>query len=399
MLLYLSLFTVLLSCVLVLFNKKSNPNAIYLALFFVLSSTFGIAHHFVFQTQEVFWMAVFFNHFVPLMFLIGPALYFYVRGTLNEAKRLSRKDAVHLIPALFSFIGTIPYYYTAFDTKLTIAKQLTAQVNSIRSIDVNLFYDAGESFVLRSVLCLGYVLFSGYRIIYYYRFTITKNGTANPQQTLVLRWLIVLISATLIITSLFLYMAFEAAFVKISETITNGYAFYLATGMLYFLMTLSLLQFPSVLYGIPVEELKETEIEKQQLDKIPNKASKAEKRTKTIDTESIAFICSSIETYLAKEKPYLDPQFSVFTIAAALGMAETQVNYAIKNGLQTSFVKLRSELRVAHALNLLQSTTKERLTIEAIGEQSGFKTRSNFYMAFKERVGVTPTEFIAAKTA
>jgi hypothetical protein len=156
------------------------------------------------------------------MFLIGPFLYFYVRGNLTSTKKLSFKDRLHFLPALVSLIGTIPYYCTPFDTKLTSAKQLITQINSIRNIDVNLFYDAGESFIIRAVLCLVYVLFSGYRVIIYYK----KNRNLNPHQSLLLRWLTILLSATLIITSLFLGMAIEATYVNISEIIASGYAFY-----------------------------------------------------------------------------------------------------------------------------------------------------------------------------
>jgi uncharacterized membrane protein YbhN (UPF0104 family) len=183
MLLYLSLFTILLSFVLLVYTKKSNSNAFYLTLFFILSSTFGLAHHFVFQTTDLFWIAVFFNHFVPFMFLIGPFLYFYVRATLNETKKLSGKDILHFVPALISLLGTIPYYCTPFATKISIAQQLIDHINSIRSINVNLFYDAGESFVLRTILCLAYVLFSGYRVIVYYK----KNTERTRQQEVVLR--------------------------------------------------------------------------------------------------------------------------------------------------------------------------------------------------------------------
>jgi AraC-like DNA-binding protein len=41
----------------------------------------------------------------------------------------------------------------------------------------------------------------------------------------------------------------------------------------------------------------------------------------------------------------------------------------------------------------LKRGTDSTLTIEAISEQSGFKTRSNFYTAFKEETGLTPTEY------
>jgi AraC-like DNA-binding protein len=207
-----------------------------------------------------------------------------------------------------------------------------------------------------------------------------------------LRWLTILLSATLIISSLFLGMAIEATYENISELIASGYAFYFAAGIFYFIMALALLQFPSVLYGIPKEKSQKTK-----------KVKKSPKKPKTIRSEKSMTnevdndLCSKIEYYLTTEKPYLDPQFSVFTIAVALGVSETQVNHALKNGMHTSFIKLRADLRVDHAISLLQSTTKERLTIEAIGEQSGFKTRSNFYSAFKEIIGLTPTEYMQQK--
>lgn len=97
--------------------------------------------------------------------------------------------------------------------------------------------------------------------------------------------------------------------------------------------------------------------------------------------------------YLREKKPYLDPDFSISTIAINLQVPQNHISYCINTLMNTTFYKLRAELRVEHAIALLQSTTKERLTIEAIGEHSGFKTRSNFYMAFKEITGMTPTEY------
>ena len=60
----------------------------------------------------------------------------------------------------------------------------------------------------------------------------------------------------------------------------------------------------------------------------------------------------------------------------------------------TKFSKLKSELRIKYALELLKNGSNSLITIEAIGKQSGFKTRSNFYSAFKDETGFTPTEYI-----
>lgn len=66
--------------------------------------------------------------------------------------------------------------------------------------------------------------------------------------------------------------------------------------------------------------------------------------------------------------------------------------------MQTKFATLKSDLRINYAVELLSGNLNDSFTIEGIAQQSGFKTRASFYNAFKERVGVTPTEFIAGKS-
>jgi AraC-like DNA-binding protein len=63
----------------------------------------------------------------------------------------------------------------------------------------------------------------------------------------------------------------------------------------------------------------------------------------------------------------------------------------------TKFATLKSDLRIDYAVKLLSGNLNDSFTIEGIAQQSGFKTRASFYSAFKERVGITPSEFIAKK--
>ena len=387
MLLYLCLLTILLSLVLLFYNRNSKSNTLFLALFFITSSSFGLAHYFVFQTKSLFWIALFFNHWVPFMFLIGPFLFFYVRGAITERSGLTKWDFVHFAPAILSGVGTIPYYLESFEVKKNIAKQLIYNVNSIRDIEVNLFYDAGESFVLRSVLCLVYLLYSIYLVFRYYKNEMSYSLKLSSQKLLVLRWLSILLGAILLIVTIFIGLAFNAAYVRISDSITEGYVYYIGTGVIYLIMALALLQFPNVLYGISrnPDAIATIEVKNNPINK---------SQDSFIENGSVTELGEKINTYLKEKKPYLDTFFSVSSIAIALGVSEDQISFCIKHYLNTNFIKLRTELRVNHAINLLQSEAKDRLTIEAIGKESGFKTRSNFYTAFKEETGFTPTEYI-----
>jgi AraC-like DNA-binding protein len=100
---------------------------------------------------------------------------------------------------------------------------------------------------------------------------------------------------------------------------------------------------------------------------------------------------------LERERPFLKTDFSISDIALAMQVPQNHVAYCINNIMQTKFATLKSDLRIDYAAELLSENVNDSFTIEGIAQQSGFKTRASFYNAFKERVGVTPTEFIAAK--
>jgi len=47
-------------------------------------------------------------------------------------------------------------------------------------------------------------------------------------------------------------------------------------------------------------------------------------------------------------------------------------------------------LRVRHAKKLIKEGKTKELTLEAIGQLSGFSTRNTFFMAFKKVEGISP---------
>ena len=129
MLLYVSIFTILLSLLLLFNNWVVNKNAAFLSMFLINSSIYGIAHYFVVYGKSPFWLAVFYNHFTPLMLLLGPFLLFYVRGTLNDSYRMVWYDFLHFIPALIHLIGIIPYSVQPWEKKMAIANTIINDID------------------------------------------------------------------------------------------------------------------------------------------------------------------------------------------------------------------------------------------------------------------------------
>ena len=333
-----------------------------------------------------FGLALFYNHFSPFMFLIGPFLYFYVRNTLKNQYRLKSQDLWHFIPATIAFVGTIPYYLQSFDKKLEIADQIIQNLDAIRKIDVNLFYTIEQSFALRTLLVLSYLLYCFYLLWRFRPSKIYRKQAEKKQYYIVFRWLLFLLSNMLFICVSFTILALNAATSIPSESIQDGYILYVMAGFSYCLLSFSLLLFPEILYGIPL---------------IPNhpvnkrKKENTQKNITKIHKEDPLFeLSNAIEKYLYDKKPFLKQDFSISTIALDLRVPQNKVAYCINHIMGTKFSKLKTKLRIAHALELLKSGSNSIVTIEAIGKQSGFKTRSYFYAEFRKEIGCTPSEYI-----
>lgn len=389
MLLYVSLFTILLSLILLFNNIKIKPNATYLALFLISLSIYGITHYFVLYGKSAFWLAIFYTHFSPLMLLLGPLLLFYVRGALEDHIGLTKKDWIHFVPALVHLVGIIPYFLQPFSEKIKIAARIIENVDVLVEINTNYFYSATENYSIRSVLLLLYIMYCMYLI--WRRLKVPNfDSTISKKELLVsLRWLIILISSMFFIVIEFLIFTIHSIYLKPSIGLVNFYPVYILSGAAYCIMSFSLLLFPNILYGFPKRRTsKRTNTETQ------NKTG-ASGSINTENEDPFNNLTLAIQEYLAAEKPFLKPDFAISDIALAMQVPLNHVSYCINTVMKIKFSDLKSDLRVTYAVDLLSGKIKHSYTIEGIALHSGFKTRANFYNAFKAKIGMTPTEYQA----
>lgn len=390
MLLYLTLSTFALAVLLLANNYNRNKTAVYVALFLMIVSLYGITHYLVLFGQSPFWLAIFYNHFTPLYLLLGPLLFFYIRATLMDQAGLSKLDILHFIPAVVQTIGITPYLFSPFTIKVENAERIINNIDTITDIHLNLFYTAEASFLIRGGLFLIYILYCGYLLLIHAPIIRKENAIPKKQFNISLKWLAILISCSFLITIYLLTVTMMSFYVSPKEAFSNSYFLNLISGISYFIMTFSLLLFPHILYGMP-RKIKNTSnaINVKKKDNVEISSVVA-----VIPKEDPLFeLSEKIKDYLVNQKPFLNPDFSISDIAIELQVPQNHISYSINTLMGTSFYKLRTEFRVQNAIALLQSDAKENLTIEAIGAQSGFKTRSNFYIAFKEITGMTPTEY------
>jgi AraC-like DNA-binding protein len=388
MLLYLTLSTIVIALFLLVNNYGKNKHALCVSLFLCIVSLYGLAHYLVLFGYSAFWLAVFYNHFTPLYLLLGPFLLFYVRGVLFDTECISKKDLLHGIPALIQLVGIVPYIMKPFATKLHYANLIITDFNNIIFLNLNLFYNADISFLIRVGLFFVYILYTIYLLLRHLPEIKKQRSVAKKQFTLSGRWLWILVSCSLVITVYFIVMTLLSFVSTPEEAFNNSYWLHLASGIAYFVMTFSLLVLPEILYGMPRQTLASSSNPKEELQQLPITRSLA------LNTNDPMLVLSEkIIHYMENEKPYIAFDFSIASLAFHFKVPQHHISYCINTILQSSFYKLRGEYRVKYAIQLLKEDTKMSLTMEAIGEQAGFSTRSNFYKTFKEFMGVTPLEY------
>jgi YesN/AraC family two-component response regulator len=113
----------------------------------------------------------------------------------------------------------------------------------------------------------------------------------------------------------------------------------------------------------------------------------------TLTEEELANIETVIRNELNSKSSYKNPEISLSKLAALMDIPSYKISITLNEKMDTTFYDLINSKRVEASLSLLQQN--KNLTIEAIGSEVGFKSKSTFYRALKKHKGTTPTDFIS----
>lgn len=104
-------------------------------------------------------------------------------------------------------------------------------------------------------------------------------------------------------------------------------------------------------------------------------------------------IREDLDIFMNKHEPYLEPTLTIYDLAKSIDTNYKYLSKTINKVYGQNFVSYINHFRIGTAKELLKDPTFEQYTIEAIGEMSGFKSKSAFNAAFKKITGYTPSEY------
>jgi AraC-like DNA-binding protein len=112
---------------------------------------------------------------------------------------------------------------------------------------------------------------------------------------------------------------------------------------------------------------------------------------KKIDDREIHSLTRQLQQLMQEEKPYKNEVLKIGDLANKLQVTQHYLSQFLNEHFGKNFTSYINEYRIDEAKQMILSN--ETYTLEAIGYECGFKSKSTFFTTFKRMTGVTPAVY------
>lgn len=319
----------------------------------------------------------------PLIYLVWPLIYLYIRGLAYQEIRFRKFDFLLFLPAIIQFVLRIPYFLMPANEKLELIR-LYRQGNpraflyseGIQPVDLHPFLIEIWSLILM-VLCFR-ILFSLRR---------QKNRLSDFQNRLQLRWLTLFLGINFLEFLLFAYHWFVGALM-----LENIRFITIEAAIILLLVSVVLFFHPHILYGfkgrVPMLQAEDEEQEVTETDK------EAAIAGYVLSPERRMEILQQIREMMEERKVFLQKGYSIRHLGKDTGVPFNYLSQVINQEYGMNFNELINNHRIRYFKELYVDPENKGYTLEALAEKAGFSSRATFARSFIRVEGVTPREFV-----
>lgn len=129
----------------------------------------------------------------------------------------------------------------------------------------------------------------------------------------------------------------------------------------------------------------------QLIDESLEETKPVSKEVEAKDSESMRLIIERIDNLLFEDKIYKNPEITLSSFARMVPTNETYLRDAIKRHYNCSYTDLLNECRLTEVECML---LQKEAQVNELYEEVGFNSSSAFYVAFKRKHNMTPTQWI-----
>lgn len=327
-------------------NQHINKN---LGLFLFLSTILGV----IILPFELFNIHVPFIYYFETNIFATPFLYFYAKN-LNSKKNI-KSSKIFVIPIIIFIL-----HFTIYSFNLSRYTIIT--LFCLEHLCIHLY-------------CI-YILRKTYKIILLKENQLNQYFSNMENKTL--KWLRKII---IIIIGLHCYWLFADIFYTIVHSISylDNISSILTVAVIYFIAYKSI-RHPAIFFEIDTLN-----------SQLNNKLSNI---NKPILSENDELIFDRINHILDTDKLYKNKNLNLRQLAEAIETTDKTLSRIINTKTGNNFFHLINSRRIECFNNKIVENPDSNLTLFALGEECGFKSKSTFYAVYKKLEGLTPNEFV-----
>ncbi len=295
--------------------------------------------------------------YLPILFLIGPLLYFYSLFLTRSRGKFHARNLLHLLPLFLVIVAFIPFYIKPGYEKIV---DLDAYLMWIRTVQF-----------LHALQCFIYLYFA-FRVLRRYQRHIAD--VYSLVERINLNWLKILLAVSAVLFGIY--------FIELLALFLFSWDFpYSYYGII---LTIYLIGYWSMRQQ-PIATLPETREERRE--------AKPEISRSRFEDGTVEIKLALLLNYMEKEKPYLESSLNLNELAGRLSLSPHNLSYIINSRLQKNFFQFVNQYRVEEVKCALAGKKKQREDLLAIAFEAGFNTKATFNTIFKSHTGMTPSEY------
>ncbi|MBK8394047.1 MAG: AraC family transcriptional regulator [Leptospiraceae bacterium] len=325
-------------------NRNKYASAIYQAILLLLTGL-GIWIGSLYASHRILDFPFLARVGFLLLSLTGGLVYLATRTILEKSNRIQKKDALFFIVPVGVLIYLLPFYFSDLESKLIYLKEDLISVHT--DCLVISFITTINNFIA--------LVFSVRLLKSYYN--------TKPKQIFNYNLLLAIITIPMVVSLL-------------DKNFLNSGLFS------FFVSILVIIRSYSLLYTFNTSE-------KQNLFFYSEEKYEKSK----LNLNELKVLGDKVQTYFEKEKPFLNPDFSLKEISTALEISPAKLSQIFTEYFQKSFYQTVNEYRVTEVIAALRDSKKNNENLLQIAFASGFNSKSTFNDAFKKITGKTPSQY------
>jgi AraC-like DNA-binding protein len=335
----------------------------------------------------------------PLIYLCAPFIFFFVRNKLYRSTGLKKTDWIHFLPAILHFLDLLPFYLESVQMKSDFAAIIISDQSKF-NLEAGGFIPIQFHYLFRIILQTVYFIYSIYLV-----------NKIQPELFSLSKWknflssdlVIILICMGWLVFFQFVYAVIESL-IYLNAIDLTAQNYYLRRTSLIGLFGLNIFVNFKLGFGSEKKVKNKSNLKKEGTHNInllqvikPENIEEDEQLETDIsanisqaETELIKF---KIIAKLKDEEFYTEIGLTLNQFASQVDISPKLVSLVINKEFKTNFKDFLNQHRIAYAITKIEGGYLDHYTLVALGEMSGFNSRTTFFNAFKKCQGCSPSEY------